>query len=135
MKRVLFAIAILVYAVIPIPSQEVTAGVFGVVQDGSGAVVPNAKISLRNTDTGRTWQTASDESGTFSITLLPIGPYEVSAESQGFKKSVVPDMTLRVNENRRIIFTMEVGGLAEQVTVEATAVAVDVATGTTSQLL
>lgn len=116
-------------------SQEVTAGVFGVVQDGSSAVVPGAQISLRNTGTGRAWKTTSDESGNFSVTLLPIGNYEVTAEAQGFKKAVVTDVILRVNDNRKIVFTMDVGQLAEQVTVEASAVAVNVATGTTSQLL
>jgi hypothetical protein len=125
----------LAYVLTPLAAQEVTAGVFGAVQDTSGAVVPNSEIRLRNTATGRTWQTRSDESGNFSITLLPIGPYEISAESKGFKKAVVPDVELRVNENRRIIFTMEVGQIAEQVTIQATAVAVDVATGTTSQLI
>ncbi|MEZ5402682.1 MAG: carboxypeptidase-like regulatory domain-containing protein [Bryobacteraceae bacterium] len=80
-------------------------------------------------------QTTSDESGTFSVTLLPIGTYEVSAEAQGFKKAVVPDVALRVNDNRWIVFSMEVGQLADQVTVEASAVAVNVSSGTTSQLL
>lgn len=119
----------------PSHAQEVTAGVFGVVQDASGAVIPNAQIRLRNTGTQRAWQTQSDESGNFSVTLLPIGTYEVIAEAQGFKKAVVPDVVLRVNDNRRIPFTMEIGQLAEQVLVEASAVAVDVATGTTSQLI
>lgn len=105
------------------------------VQDGSGAVIPNAQIRLRNTETQRAWQTQSDESGNYSVTLLPIGAYEVVAEAQGFKKAVVPDVVLRVNDNRRIPFTMEIGQLAEQVLVEASAVAVDVATGTTSQLI
>ncbi|MEO8127762.1 MAG: carboxypeptidase-like regulatory domain-containing protein, partial [Bryobacteraceae bacterium] len=96
---------------------------------------PGAQIRLKNLETGRAWQTTADESGAFSITLLPIGTYEVSAETQGFKRTVVNDVVLRVNDNRRFVFTMEVGQLAEQVTVEATTVAVNVATGTTSQLL
>ncbi|MBI3469935.1 MAG: hypothetical protein HY013_01095 [Candidatus Solibacter usitatus] len=69
------------------------------------------------------------------MTLLPIGTYEVTAEASGFKKAVVPDVTLRVNENRRIVFSLDVGQVSESVTVEATAVAVNTATGTTSQLL
>ena len=56
-------------------AQEVTAGIFGVVQDSSSAVIPGAQIRLKNTETGRTWQTTADESGAFSITLLPIGTY------------------------------------------------------------
>ena len=116
-------------------AQEVTAGIFGSVQDSSSAVIPGAQIRLKNIETGRTWQTTADESGSFSITLLPIGTYEVVAETQGFKRTVVNDVVLRVNDNRRFVFTMEVGQLAEQITVEANAVAVNIATGTTSQLL
>jgi hypothetical protein len=133
---IVFAVVFLAsLSVCRLSGQEVTAGVFGLVQDSSGAVVPKAVINLRNTGTQRTWHTESDEAGNFSVTLLPVGNYEVTAEVAGFKKSVVSDVTLRVNENRRIVFTMEVGQTAEQVTVQATAVAVDVATGTTSQLL
>ncbi len=115
--------------------QEVTAGIFGVIQDASGAVIPNSAIHLRNLGTGRVFQTVSDESGNFSVTLLPIGTYEVTAEARGFKKSTVGDVILRVNDNRRLVFTMEVGQLTDQVTVEAAATVVDVATGTTSQLM
>lgn len=77
----------------------------------------------------------TDESGNFSLTLIPIGDYEVAAEAQGFKKAVIDTMTLRVNEARRINFTMDVGQVSESVTVAATAVAVNTASGTTSQLL
>ncbi|MFN7932310.1 MAG: carboxypeptidase regulatory-like domain-containing protein [Bryobacteraceae bacterium] len=116
-------------------SQEVTAGIYGVVQDASTAVVPGATVRARNVGTGLSRQTTTDESGNYSFVLIPIGTYEVSVEAAGFKKSVVEDVILRVNDNRRIVFTMEVGQLAEQVTVEASAVTVNTATGTTSQLL
>ena len=116
-------------------AQEVTAGVYGTVQDASAAIIQGAAIRLRNINTGRSYQTVSDESGAFSVTLLPIGSYEVSAEAVGFKKAVVADVTLRVNENRRINFALEVGQVADSVTVEATAVSVNTASGTTSQLL
>jgi hypothetical protein len=116
-------------------AQEVTAGIYGVVQDSSSAVIPGATVRARNIGTGLTRQGIADESGNYSIVRLPIGIYEVTAEAQGFKKFVVSDITLRVNENRRIPFTMEVGQVIEQVTVEATAVSVNTASGTTSQLL
>lgn len=116
-------------------AQEVTAGVYGTVQDASSAVIPNATVRLKNVLTGRAHQTTTDEAGNFSITLLPIGTYEVSAEAQGFKRAVVSDVTLRVNENRRIVFTMEVGQVVDSITVAATAVAVNTASGATSQLL
>jgi hypothetical protein len=116
-------------------AQEVTAGIFGVVQDSSSAVVPGAQIRLRNINTGREFSTSSDESGNFALPFVPIGTYEISAEAQGFKKATVSEVTLRVNENRRIVFTMEVGQISEQISVEAAAVAVNMASGATSQLL
>ena len=58
-----------------------------------------------------------------------------SQRHRASRRRLCPDVVLRVNENRRIPFTMEIGQLAEQVVVEASAVAVDVATGTTSQLI
>lgn len=115
-------------------AQEVTAGVYGIVQDQSGAVIPGATVKLRNTATGRMQHTTADESGNFTVPFLPIGVYEVSAEAPGFKRVVIPDITLRVNENRRIVFTMDVGDVADSITVEAAAVAVNTASGTTSQL-
>ena len=117
------------------PAQEVTAGIYGIVQDSSSAVVPGASIRARNLGTGLTRQIVSDESGNYSFVLLPIGTYSVTAEANGFKKAVTNDVQLRVNDNRRIIFSMEVGQIADQITVEAAAISVNTASGATSQLL
>src|SRR5262245_10400190 len=100
MLRCLLALALLL--TVPLGAQEVTAGVYGTVQDASSAVIPHATVRLRNLGTGRTHQALTDESGSFSLTLIPIGDYEVAAEAQGFKKAVIDSVTLRVNENRRI---------------------------------
>ena len=116
-------------------AQEVTAGIYGVVQDSSSAVVPGATIRVTNTGTGLSRQTTTDESGNYSLPLLPIGAYSVTAEANGFKKALVNDILLRVNDNRRIVFSMEVGQIADQVTVEAAAVTVNTTSGATSQLL
>jgi len=126
---------LLVASVTAVHAQEVTAGIYGIVQDASAAVIPGAAVRIRNIGTGLTRQTVSDESGNYSLPLIPIGTYEVIAEAAGFKKAVVADVLLRVNDNRRIVFSMEVGQIADQVTVEASAVAVNTASGTTSQLL
>ena len=116
-------------------SQEVTAGIYGVIQDSTSAVIPQATIRARNTGTGIFRETKSDESGNYLFTLIPIGSYEVTAEANGFKKATVSSFVLRVNDNRRINFSMEVGQIADQVTVEAESVSVNTVTGTTSQLI
>ncbi len=116
-------------------SQEVTAGIYGVIQDSTTAVIPQATIRARNSGTGIVRETKSDESGNYLFTLIPIGSYEVTAEANGFKKATVSSFVLRVNDNRRINFSMEVGQIADQVTVEAASVSVNTVTGTTSQLI
>lgn len=132
----IFATGVLALSLTPgLIAQEVTAGIYGIIQDSTSAVIPNAVVRARNTGTGIVRETKSDESGNYLFTLIPIGTYEVTAEAQGFKKATVPSVVLRVNDNRRIIFSMEVGQIADQVTVEAAAVAVNTATGTTSQLI
>src|SRR5436190_23199809 len=92
-------------------AQEVTAGVYGTVMDASASAVPRASIVVRNLETGRTSQTHSDEAGNFVMTLLPIGSYDVTAESAGFRTSRVSGILLRVNDNRRVNFTLEVGAV------------------------
>ncbi|MBM3795090.1 MAG: carboxypeptidase regulatory-like domain-containing protein [Acidobacteria bacterium] len=76
-------LATLLLLAISAPAQEVTAGVYGVVMDASGAVVPNATVRLRNAGTGRAYQTVSDESGNYSVVLLPMGIYEPKSGSWG----------------------------------------------------
>src|SRR5437867_6747984 len=115
--------------------QEVNASVYGIVQDLSGSVVPGVEVQLRSLDTNRIYRALTDDSGNYNITQVPIGRYEVSAELQGFKKSVVTDILLRVNDRRRVNFNLEVGGISETVTVAATLVAVDTASGTTSNVM
>src|SRR5437870_1313002 len=68
----------------------------GLVQDSTGSVVPNATVSVVNTDTNLTRSASSNESGNYVIANLPIGTYRISAEVQGFKKLVLTDVTLSV---------------------------------------
>jgi hypothetical protein len=115
--------------------QEVNASVHGIVQDNSGSVIPGVEVQVRSLDTNRVFRALTDESGNYNITQVPIGRYEVLAELQGFKKAVVTDIVLRVNDRRRVNFTLEVGGITEIVTVAASLVAVDTASGTTSSIM
>jgi hypothetical protein len=116
-------------------AQEVDASVYGTVLDQSGSVVPGVEVQLRSLDTNRVYRATTDESGNYTITPVPIGRYEASAELTGFKKTVVTDIVLRVNDRRRVVFNMQVGGTTQKVTVVAPLVAVDTASGATSTLL
>src|ERR1700730_2355199 len=116
-------------------AQEVTAGIYGIVPDSTSSVIPNAAIVLHNVDTGRDYQTVSDPSGAFSLTFIPIGNYEVSAQAVGFKKGTFTGVTLAVNDKRRIDFTLEVGQVSETLTVSAEMVTINTANGSTSAVV
>jgi hypothetical protein len=62
--------------------------VSGTVFDESGALIPNAGITVVNTATGLTRQLKSDTIGAFSTAALPPGPYEVRAKAAGFRALV-----------------------------------------------
>jgi len=116
-------------------AQEVTASAYGRVMDDSGAVIPGAEVILRNIGTNRLYRAITDDTGSYAVTQVPPGEYEASTEMPGFRRAVVTGITLRVNDRRRIDFTLEVGEISEQVTVSASTVTVDTASGATSNIM
>src|SRR5262249_16437276 len=133
--RYAWILAICVLVSFSLNAQEVTAGIYGTVQDSTSSVVPNAAITLHNVDTSRDFQATSDAAGNFALTLIPVGHYQVYAVAAGFKKGPVTGVTLAVNDKRRIDFILEVGQVTESVMVSADLVAVNTANGSTSAVL
>ncbi|HEV2445022.1 MAG TPA: carboxypeptidase-like regulatory domain-containing protein, partial [Candidatus Sulfopaludibacter sp.] len=116
--------------------QDITGSIAGTVTDPSGAGVPNAKVVVTNTDRGAVLRTVNtDTSGNFSAPLLPIGTYSISAEAAGFKTSNRVGIALNVNDKLVVNLPLEVGQITEQVTVEASAVEVELASATASNLI
>src|ERR1700760_3494835 len=93
----------------------------GQVKDASGAVVPNASVTVTNTATNiaRTSQTNSD--GAFSFPALVPGNYSVQASLQGFKSETQTNLVLQVTQTLRADFTLQPGQISEQVEVSASA--------------
>jgi len=118
---------------VPALAQEAT--IVGTVTDPSGAAVPNAAITITDTDTGvaRTLPTNSD--GQYVAPDLVIGHYNVRVAATGFKASEQKDLVLAVGDRTRIDFKLIVGSVQEQVTVEANAVAVQTDTGEVSNVI
>ncbi len=94
-----------------------TATVLGTVRDSSGALVPNVLITLKQTETGITSSTHTDEKGDYQVTNIRIGTYQITAEREGFSKTVVDDVTLTINARQRVDFSLTVGAVAESVNV------------------
>lgn len=92
----------------------------GVVQDGSGGVLPGALVTARHTDTGASRQATTGQDGRFALGNLQAGAYEVRSELSGFRTLVRSGVTLTVGENASLTLTMAVGA-TEAVTVTAAA--------------
>src|SRR5689334_9676238 len=91
----------------------------GTVSDPAGAVVANAPIEVKNTQTGAAYQTASSETGNYTLPQMPIGIYEITVSVAGFKKFVRQNVTVQATQTVRIDATLEVGSATESVTVNA----------------
>jgi Carboxypeptidase regulatory-like domain/TonB dependent receptor len=99
-------------------AQTTTASITGTVTDPSGAVVPNVKISATNNGTNVNYTAASNDSGVFNLLFLPVGRYNISGESQGFKKVVLGPFALEVNQIARIDMKLEVGDTTQSVEIK-----------------
>jgi hypothetical protein len=111
------------------------ATLLGTVTDPSGAAVPNAAITITSTDTGVTRNVTSNSDGQFLAPELRIGNYTVRVSATGFKVAEQKNLMLAVGDRRRLDFTLTVGSVQEQVTVEANAVAVQTDTGEVSNVI
>ncbi len=115
-------------------AQEVTGTILGTVTDGTGAVVPNAKVTITNTDRNTVIRTTkTGKAGEYSAPLLPVGHYTVTIDAANFRKVTEADIILNVNDKRVVDVTLQVGSADETVTVQANALQVntesDAATG------
>jgi carboxypeptidase family protein len=95
-----------------------TGALTGTVKDPSGAVIPNATVTLTSVDTGQARTTMTGGDGVYHFSLLPPGNYRVKIESSGFKPVEVPSVIIAVTETEVLDRNLEVGAQAQTVTVE-----------------
>ena len=123
-------LAILVLFSLPIAAQDATGRVIGVVTDPSGSVIPKAKVTVTNVDTNVSNEATTGADGSYQVLLLPVGNYRVTAEAQGFRKSVTSVEKLEINQSLKIDVKLEVGTTSETVQVEANASGVETVVAT-----
>ncbi len=121
-----FFLAAASLAAAPVLAQQGTAEIRGRVVDQQRAVLPGVVVVVRNQDTGNFRETLSNADGTFFISGIRPGPYEMSAGLPGFKKYTQRDILVSVGETTSVDVRLEVGGVEEQVTVTGESPLVDV---------
>ncbi len=117
------------------PAQEFRATVVGTVTDAQGAVVPGAKIEVRNLATAAVTATTTNESGAYVAPFLPMGVYSLTVSADGFKRAVRQSVELRVGDRLQIDFRLEVGAVVEQVTVTSAAELLESTTASKGQVI
>ena len=114
---------------------QTTATITGTVTDDSGAIVPKAAISITNVGTGQTREVVADNRGEYAALSLPVGQYEIRAESTGFAPVVRSGITLAVGQQAVVDIQLKVGGIQQAVTVNAEAPLVNTTPESTAGLI
>lgn len=108
--------------------QVVTATLYGTVQDSTGALLPGAEVSLTHEGTGAVRTVISGEIGEFAFDLIPVGSYTLRIQMPGFRAHVQPGFRLSAGQTVRQTYTLQVGEVTEEVTVETGAPLISTAT-------
>ena len=107
---------------------QATAQISGTVRDRTGAVLPGVEITATQTDTGIARTTITNETGSYVLPNLGLGPYRLDAALPGFRTYAQTGIVLQVNSNPVINPVLEVGQVTEQVEVQANAAMVETRT-------
>jgi hypothetical protein len=110
-------------------AQVSTARLEGVVQDTSGAVVPNARVTVVNARTQVRAETTADPEGLFAFASLQPSIYTLTVEAAGFRTTVVSNLELNVSATVSQLVNLEVGAVTDRVVVQAPAERVQIADG------
>ncbi|MBI3940367.1 MAG: TonB-dependent receptor, partial [Acidobacteria bacterium] len=102
-------------------AQITTATISGTAKDATGAVLPGATVTVRNTETGLVRISITDDEGRYRATLLPVGSYQVEIELAGFQREIRSGIQLTMGREAIVDLTLKVGEVTESVTVSSEA--------------
>ncbi|MGH9718637.1 MAG: carboxypeptidase-like regulatory domain-containing protein, partial [Bryobacteraceae bacterium] len=105
----------------PAEAQVLYGSIVGAVEDQSGALVPRASITLTSPGTGVKRETTTDEAGRYALLNVLPGSYELRISASGFRPLVRENVEVTINTVTRVDLKLDVGAIAEQVTVAGAA--------------
>ena len=116
--RVLAMLAVIL--VVPLVAHAQTATINGTVTDPTGAVVPHAKVTAVNAATNAVRDAETGDTGTYTLSNLTPGIYDVTMDKAGLKSVKFSAVTLTVDQALTLDVKMEISSTAQTVTVEGT---------------
>src|SRR5947208_401884 len=114
---------------------QATAQISGTVRDQSGAVLPGVEVTVTQTETALIRTTITNETGSYVLPNLPIGPYRFEAALPGFRTFVQTGIVLQVNSNPVVNPVLQIGQVTEQVEVQANAALVETRSTAVGQVM
>jgi Carboxypeptidase regulatory-like domain len=100
-------------------AQVDTGSIVGTVTDTTGAIIPQAKITIKDESTGRTQILQSGQDGSYSISPLKIGEYTMTVEKAGFQTLVQQHIEVTVQGHLEIDPKLQVGQVTQEVQVSS----------------
>lgn len=129
-------IAVLAGLQVPPSARAQSVGsIWGSVTDSSGAAIPGATVTIKNSENGETRTVVTDQTGRFDTLALPVGRYEIAAARTGFRSKSANGVTLVVGQREEVSLTLEVGDVRQTVEVHGQPEAVAVTTENVSGLV
>ncbi len=129
------AAILLLSAPFPAHAQVVGATLTGTVHDPSGATVSGATVTIRQTETGGKRVLVTDAEGRFFAPSIPVGPYTVTVEHDGFARQEQSGITLTIGQSLQLNFALTVAGVNQEVVVDAAGPSVNTTTQQTAGLV
>jgi carboxypeptidase family protein/TonB-dependent receptor-like protein len=133
--RVCLAVLVCLLLTLPVFAQKFTGTIRGNVTDASGAVVPDAEVTITNDGTGETRAVTTNDQGEYVAVSMPAGVYTISVKKSGFKQAINRGVELHVASTEVSNAILQVGNVSEEVTVEANAVQVETSTGAVGNVI
>jgi hypothetical protein len=96
---------------------SVGGSISGTVKDPSGSVIPNSEVTIREINTGLSYHAHTDSKGYYTLPLLPVGHYDLEVQAVGFRGYQRRNIVLDTNAALEIDASLEVGGIAQNVSV------------------
>ncbi|PYV27043.1 MAG: hypothetical protein DMG24_05680 [Acidobacteria bacterium] len=114
---------------------QINGAFHGTVSDTTGAVMPDAKVEVKNLTSGQVRTAITNESGFYTIAQLAPGHYSVSVSKQGFTTALQADVELLVNQDLEANYTLQVGQVTQEVQVTGAPKMLKMASATLGQVI
>src|SRR3989442_6233565 len=114
---------------------QFSSGLEGTVCDPTGAIVPNAAVTLHEANTGVEHTAVTSSVGIYRFTALPPSIFSVTVKASGFQPQVIKDISIQVAETRTLNVNLKLGGSTEMVNVTAEVTPVNSSTGAVSGVI